>query len=132
MKSLSSTSKRGIPKRNVFRTKKKVKLPLWRQCLESIILLSAGSTLLILLNRIPHNVNWKLVLIESWTDLLSSIILILNAIINFTSFILLLLLVFLGFILLIGGLIRFFRILTTFYKLYKKNAKYSSMLRRKD
>ena len=132
MKNLSSRSKRGIPKRNVFRTKKKVKLPLWRQCLESIILLSAGSTLLILLNRIPHNVNWKLVLIESWTDLLSSIILILNAIINFTSFILLLLLVFLGFILLIGGLIRFFRILTTFYKLYKKNAKYSSMLRKKD
>lgn len=119
--------------RDVFRKKfkKKKKLPLWRQTIESIVLFISGTYLLYYINLIPQKIDWQNILNTSWSNLIESLQILSQSIINFLLIFIVLVLIVIGFFLLFAGIIRFVRLLIILSNRRKRNAKYSSILRNK-
>ena len=107
--------------RQVFRRSRPRKvLPLWRQCVESILMLVGGICLLAFLNWVPQRLDGVVIVSEAIADLIRGITHLLEALLGLGSVILLAGLVMLGLILLLGGSWRMLRFFTQLWSRPKK------------
>ncbi len=90
--------------RNVFRnTTKKNKTDPTRQITEALLMLSTGFVLLLLINKIPQNINWIETTKDNWIDLILGLEKIFGALFYFVMLGLVILGIFSGLILILGG-----------------------------
>ncbi len=109
------------PSRNVFRRAKSRKnTPLWRQSLESLLMVNLGVILLLYLNRIPNKLNLSQILRDSGIKFYESIIGLLQSTSIILSLVILFVFIFIGLILLLGGLWRSLRVVSLLIRKSKK------------
>ena len=107
--------------RQVFRRSRPRKvLPLWRQFVESMLMLLGGIGLLAFLNWVPQRLDGVVIVSEAIADLIRGITHLLEALLGLGSVILLAGLVMLGLILLLGGSWRMLRFFTQLWSRPKK------------
>ena len=98
--------------RPVFRSKRRIPIGLMcRQMLEILLLLSGGIGIVVLLQRLPDQVDLMLLVSQAISDLISSIQLLLQAVVGLGGVVLIAALVVLAGVLILGGLWRLFRML---------------------
>ena len=83
----------------------------FRQLVESFVMLFAGSCILYYLNKIPGRKEWTSQILLAWQSLLESSYSIFQSLITFLISISIFLAILLAFILILGALSRFLRIL---------------------
>ena len=99
-------------KRRVFRKRRRLPVSVVvRQLLMILLLLSGGIAIVVLLQRLPAQVDLTVLVSQAVSDLISGIQLFLNAMVGLGVVMLIALLVILGGVLLLGGLWRLVRLL---------------------
>lgn len=113
--SKSVRSSRRI-ERPVFRRKRRIPVGvLLRQLLEILLLLAGGIAIVVLLQRLPEQVDLMLLVSQAISDLISSIQLLLEAVVGLGGVLLIAALVVLAGVLILGGLWRLFRLLRALF-----------------
>ena len=102
--------------RPVFRRKRRIRVGLLlRQLLEILLLLAGGIGIVVLLKRLPDQVDLMLLVSQAISDLISSIQLLLEAVVGLGGVVLIAALVVLAGVLILAGLWRLFRLLRALY-----------------
>ena len=111
----SLRSKKRNNKRTVFINNKVLnEATIFRQSFIAVIMLFAGSTILYQLHYLPGKSKWTSNIINAWNSLLHSIYSISQSLLTFLFSLTIFFLIILGIILILGGLIRSFRLFTYF------------------
>lgn len=98
--------------RPVFRRKRRIRVGLLlRQLLEILLLLAGGIGIVVLLKRLPDQVDLMLLVSQAISDLISSIQLLLEAVVGLGGVVLIAALVVLAGVLILAGLWRLVRLL---------------------
>ena len=102
--------------RPVFRRKRRIPVSmLLRQLLEILLLLTGGTGIVVLLQRLPDQVDLMLLVSQAISDLISSIQMLLEAVLGLGGVVLIAALVVLAGVLILGGLWRLFRLLRAMF-----------------
>ena len=102
--------------RPVFRRKHRIPVSmLLRQLLEILLLLAGGTGIVVLLQRLPDQVDLMLLVSQAISDLISSIQMLLEAVLGLGGVVLIAALVVLAGVLILGGLWRLFRLLRAMF-----------------
>ena len=102
--------------RPVFRRKRRIPVSmLLRQLLEILLLLAGGTGIVVLLQRLPDQVDLMLLVSQAISDLISSIQMLLEAVLGLGGVVLIAALVVLAGVLILGGLWRLFRLLRAMF-----------------
>ena len=102
--------------RPVFRRKRRIPVGvLLRQMLEILLLLAGGTGIVVLLQRLPDQVDLMLMVSQAISDLISSIQMLLEAVLGLGGMVLIAALVVLAGVLILGGLWRLFRLLRVLF-----------------
>ena len=113
--SKSVRSSRRI-ERPVFRRKRRIPVGvLLRQLLEILLLLAGGIGIVVLLQQLPNQMDLMLLVSQAISDLISSIQMLLEAVIGLGGVVLIAGLVLLAGVLILGGLWRLFRLLRAMF-----------------
>ena len=98
--------------RRVFRPRRKLPVGMvLRQLLLILILLAGGISVVVLLQRLPEQVDLMVLVSEAIDDLISGIQFLLSAMVGLGKVVLIAALVILGGVLMLGGLLRLVRLL---------------------
>jgi len=107
--------------RQVFRRDRtRRSVPIWRQFIQSLLMLAAGIGLLAFLNWVPQHLDGVLLVSEAIADLIRGMTQLLRAFLGLGTVILMGALVLLGLTLLLGGFWRMLKLLTLFLRKPKK------------
>ena len=102
--------------RPVFRRKRRIPVGVvLRQVLEILLLLAGGTGIVVLLQRLPDQVDLMLLVSQAISNLISSIQLLLEAVVGLGGVVLIAALVVLAGVLILGGLWRLFRLLRALF-----------------
>ena len=102
--------------RPVFRRKRRIRVGLLlRQLLEILLLLAGGIGIVVLLKRLPDQVDLMLLVSQAISDLISSIQLLLEAVVGLGGVVLIAALVVLAGVLILAGLWRLVRLLRALF-----------------
>ena len=100
----------------MFRRKRRIPVGvLLRQMLEILLLLAGGTGIVVLLQRLPDQVDLMLMVSQAISDLISSIQMLLEAVLGLGGVVLIAALVVLAGVLILGGLWRLFRLLRVLF-----------------
>ncbi len=121
MTNLGRKTKRSKLTRKVFSDSKRRKLiPLWRQLVEALLMLTVGSCIISYLNWLPQRLYAKSILISSLGELLKGIAQALSALLSIGIGILIVALALFGMVLILGALLRFTKIILKAYNSSKR------------
>ena len=117
-----SNTYRNNSRKNVFKQRRSSnQATAFRQLAESFVMLFTGVSILYYLNKVPGRKEWTFQILQAWQSLLESSYSIFQSLITFLISISIFLAILFGFILILGALSRFLRVIV--FILQKNNFK---------
>lgn len=99
-------------KRILFSKKRGILRPLWYQITEALIMLFSGISILTFLNWLPQRLDLLASINDSLKETVSGLIQLFDALVNLGTALIIIALIFFGFLLLLGGIWRILRLPT--------------------